>query len=100
MKPVNVETLLNHSTGISDSYYRPRESELLEEYLAVAEQHLSVSTENKFKSDLEELRKNNKEYKEKFKRETEEREKMHNDFMAQILDRITALEAREKSRKK
>jgi integrase len=37
MKPVNVETLLNHSTGISDSYYRPRESELLEEYLAVAE---------------------------------------------------------------
>ena len=61
MKPVNVETLLNHSTGISDSYYRPRESELLEEYLAVAEQHLSVSTENKFKSELEELRKGNKE---------------------------------------
>ena len=26
MKPVNVETLLNHSIGISDSYYRPRES--------------------------------------------------------------------------
>ena len=57
MKPVNVETLLNHSTGISDSYYRPRESELLEEYLAVAEQHLSVSTENKFKTELEEVRK-------------------------------------------
>jgi hypothetical protein len=61
MKPVNVETLLNHSTGISDSYYRPRESELLEEYLAVCEQHLSVSTENKFKSELEELRKTTKE---------------------------------------
>ena len=33
MKPVNVETLLNHSTGISDSYYRPRESELLRSIL-------------------------------------------------------------------
>jgi integrase len=57
MKPINVETLLNHSTGISDSYYRPRESELLEEYLAVAEQHLSVSTENKLKTELAEMRK-------------------------------------------
>jgi integrase len=61
MKPVNVETLLNHSTGISDSYYRPLESELLTEYLAVAEQHLNVSTENKFKTELEELRMANKE---------------------------------------
>jgi len=64
MKPVNVETLLDHSTGVSDSYYRPRESELLEEYLAVAEQHLSVSTENKLRSELEELRKSDKEGKE------------------------------------
>jgi integrase len=63
MKPVNVETLLNHSTGISDSYYRPLESELLAEYLAVAEQHLSVSTENKFRTELEDLK--------KFKRESE-----------------------------
>ena len=93
MKPVNVETLLNHSTGISDSYYRPRESELLDEYLTVANEHLSVSTENKFKRELEQLRRAGKEEKEKFKRETEEREKMHNDMMAQILDRITALEA-------
>jgi integrase len=56
MKPVNVETLLNHSTGISDSYYRPLESELLAEYLAVAEEHLSVGTEIKYKTELEGLR--------------------------------------------
>jgi hypothetical protein len=61
---------------------------------------LSVSTENKFKTELEELRKTSKEQKEKFKQETEEREKMHNDFMAQILDRIAALEAKGKSGKK
>jgi integrase len=35
MKPINVEILLSHSTGISDSYYRPIENELLEDYLCV-----------------------------------------------------------------
>jgi integrase len=33
MKPINVETLLSHSIGISNSYYRPTENELLEDYL-------------------------------------------------------------------
>jgi hypothetical protein len=33
MKPINVETLMGHSTGVSDSYYRPTEKELLEDYL-------------------------------------------------------------------
>jgi len=33
MKPINVETLMGHSTGISDSYYRPTEKDLLEDYL-------------------------------------------------------------------
>ena len=27
MKPINIEILMNHSTGISDSYYRATESE-------------------------------------------------------------------------
>jgi hypothetical protein len=33
MKPINIEILLNHSTGISDSYYRATEKELMEDYL-------------------------------------------------------------------
>jgi hypothetical protein len=33
MKPINVEKLMNHSTGISDSYYRATEQEILEDYL-------------------------------------------------------------------
>jgi integrase len=33
MKPINVETLMGHSTGISDSYYRPTEKNLLDDYL-------------------------------------------------------------------
>ena len=38
MKPINVEILLSHSTGISDSYYRHTESELLDDFLKVADQ--------------------------------------------------------------
>lgn len=33
MKPINIETLMGHSTGISDSYYRPTKTELLQDYL-------------------------------------------------------------------
>ena len=33
MKPINVEILIGHSVGTSDSYYEPTESELLEYYL-------------------------------------------------------------------
>ena len=33
MKPINVEILTSHSTGVSDSYYRPVEKDLLEDYL-------------------------------------------------------------------
>ena len=33
MRPINVEMLMGHSTGISDSYYRPNENELLSDYL-------------------------------------------------------------------
>jgi hypothetical protein len=33
MKPINIEKLMNHSVGISDSYYRATENEVLEDYL-------------------------------------------------------------------
>jgi len=33
MKPINIEKLMNHSIGISDSYYRATENEVLEDYI-------------------------------------------------------------------
>ena len=33
MKPANVEILMGHSIGISDSYYRPSDKEILDDYL-------------------------------------------------------------------
>ena len=33
MKPINIEKLMNHSVGISDSYYRDYRNEMLEDYV-------------------------------------------------------------------
>jgi hypothetical protein len=46
MKPINVETLLSHSVGVSNSYYRPTENELLDEYLSVQD-FLMLDAEHK-----------------------------------------------------
>ena len=55
MKPINVETLMGHSTGISDSYYRPTESELLEDYLKIVD-HLTIKSESRLKTQIDEIR--------------------------------------------
>ena len=43
MKSINVEILMSHAIGVSNSYYKPTEKELLEEYLKA----ISVLTINK-----------------------------------------------------
>ena len=45
MKPINIEILMNHSVGISDSYYRATESELLQDYLKAVSM-LSIKSNN------------------------------------------------------
>jgi hypothetical protein len=56
MKPINIETLMNHSTGISDSYYRATEKELLEDYL-IAVDLLTINQENRLNKKIQELEK-------------------------------------------
>jgi hypothetical protein len=46
MKSINIEIPMGHSAGISDSYYRATEDELLEDYLKAVD-FLTISTENK-----------------------------------------------------
>ena len=87
MKPINVETLSGRSTGVSDSYYRPTESELLEEYLKVAEEHLSISTEAKLRNELEIHRKTGSEL-QKMKEKYDEDMKSMYDKMNQIMEII------------
>jgi hypothetical protein len=59
MKPINVETLLSHSVGVSNSYYRPTETELLEEYLAVQD-FLIINVEHRLQKQVHELEENGK----------------------------------------
>jgi hypothetical protein len=61
MKPINIEILMNHSVGISDSYYRATEQELLEDYLHAVE-HLSFnSNETKLTKEIEKIEEKSKE---------------------------------------
>jgi hypothetical protein len=52
VKPINIEKLMGHSTGISDSYYRATENELLEDYLN-AVQVLTISNENRIQTQMD-----------------------------------------------
>lgn len=46
MKPINIEKLMGHSVGISDSYYRATENDLLDDYLKAASL-LTINSEYK-----------------------------------------------------
>lgn len=60
MKPINIEKLLSHSIGISNSYYRPTEKELLDDYLKVVD-ILSINKENRLQKQLNEYAEKNNE---------------------------------------
>jgi hypothetical protein len=45
MKPINVEVTMGHDIGISGSYYKPTEKEVLEDYLK-AVTLLTISNDN------------------------------------------------------
>jgi hypothetical protein len=61
MKPINIEKLMNHSVGISDSYYRATEQELLQDYLHAIE-HLSINgNETKLNKEMEKLKEKSRE---------------------------------------
>jgi hypothetical protein len=54
MKPINIEKLMGHSVGISDSYYRATEKELLEDYLK-AISILTIGSEQRLQSQMEKI---------------------------------------------
>lgn len=61
MKPINIEKLIGHSVGISDSYYRATEKELLDDYLK-AVPILTIGSKHRLQNQIkkieEETRKN------------------------------------------
>jgi hypothetical protein len=56
MRSINIEMLMGHSIGISNSYYRPTEDELLDDYLK-AVSFLTISDEHRLQEQVNELSK-------------------------------------------
>jgi len=54
MKSINIEKMMGHSIGISDSYYRVTENELLEDYLKAIPM-LTISSEQRLQNDIEKM---------------------------------------------
>jgi len=54
MKSINIEKLMGHSVGISDSYYRATESELLDDYLKAIDL-LTINEESRLRNKVKVL---------------------------------------------
>ena len=54
MKSINIEILMGHSIGISDSYYKITEDELLREYLKAVD-YLVISNENQLQKQYDKI---------------------------------------------
>jgi integrase len=60
MRPANVELLLNHDLGVSQSYYKPQEKDILEDYLKAVDL-LTINSDNTtLKKQLQKVEEENK----------------------------------------
>lgn len=101
MKPANVEMLMGHSLGISDSYYRPTEKELLEDYLQAIDLLTVNYDRQKLRKQIDELKElsKNNEYIVKAKLQEKEEEiqllnqndKKKEDSLAALSDQVMRL---------
>jgi integrase len=100
MKPINIEKLMGHSTGISDSYYRATENELLEDYLKAVPM-LTISNEHRLQNDMEKIVERSKNNATNIELQLNEKEKAitmltegnssNNDAIAALSDRLQEL---------
>ena len=60
MKAANVEMLMGHDLGISKSYYKPQEKEVMEDYLKAVKNLTIQKNDNiKLEKEIDELREKN-----------------------------------------
>jgi hypothetical protein len=73
MKSINIEKLMGHSIGISDSYYRATEDELLDDYLK-AIPFLIIGMEKRLQMQMEQVLNKSKDYDSSIKSQLNEKE--------------------------
>jgi hypothetical protein len=89
MKSINIELLMGHSIGISDSYYRITEDELLNEYLK-AVNHLTINENNILRHQVMELTTDSNGI---VKMQLNEESQFKTDAIASLADQILKLQA-------
>jgi site-specific recombinase XerD len=62
MKPINVEKTHGHSIGISDNYYTPTDSQILQDYVDHAAEALTINPTQRLEQENADLRKNRNDY--------------------------------------
>jgi hypothetical protein len=60
MRPANVELLLNHDLGVSQSYYKPQEKDILDDYLKAVDLLIVNSDGITLKKQLQKVEEENK----------------------------------------
>jgi hypothetical protein len=95
MKSINIEILMGHSIGISDSYYRITEGELLENYLKAVDL-LTISENNILRERMTELSENTSRAVEaelrKIDSEIQVQDQLRTDAIANLADQILELQ--------
>ena len=76
MKPINVEITMGHSIGVSASYYKPKEREVMEDYLKAADSLTINSDKVVLQKQVAELKEKSKESQYIAKQLTEKDEEM------------------------
>lgn len=97
MKPINVEILLSHKVGISSSYYRPTETELLEDYLSVSDL-LTFDKKEKMQKELQEYQHKNQEDIYQIKGKLQEKEDVLISLSDQVMQLMEEVQQLKKSR--
>jgi hypothetical protein len=89
MKPINIEKLLSHSIGISNSYYRPTDTELLEDYLKAVDSLTinKIHNNKKLEKEIDELREKNENNEYVIKSKLQEKD----DALIALSDQVTNL---------
>jgi hypothetical protein len=88
MKSIDIETIMGHSIGVSDSYYRITERELLNEYIKAVDL-LTINENSILKRQVVELRDNKDEI---VKNEVRTETQLSSDAIASLSDQILRLQ--------
>jgi len=88
MKSIDIETIMGHSIGVSDSYYRITEGELMNEYIKAVDL-LTINENSILKRQVTELRANKDEI---VKNEVRTEIHLSSDAIASLSDQILRLQ--------